>query len=419
MPRILHLGVGNFHRAHQAAYTAAADGDWRITGVVMGNVSLYDVMSNGQGYSLGVRGAKGMTTQHITVHDRMILARNAPQAVIDAFVDPDLHIVTLTITEKGYCLDAATGELDLANPAIAADLVDNPTSAMGLLTHGLARRAQAGLSPLTVICCDNLSGNGGKLQRAVSSFAHASSLALDEKTCFPDTMVDRITPASPDVSGPVITEKFSEWVIEENFAGPRPDWEAAGAEFTADVAPFEMRKLRLLNAAHSWLAYAGQMSGHTYVHEAMSDPDLRKAVESLWDEAQGTLPDAVRSSTPAYRAALIDRFSVSEMRHALAQIGADGSLKLRERIAPLIMENANAEQATNAVAVWIAFVLRKANANIDLIDPNAEGIAQIISDAADLNETCEKLTDLIGIVAPPKDWVTSLPNLVRGYLGRV
>jgi len=416
MSRILHIGVGNFHRAHQAVYTADAGGDWRITGVVMGNTALFDFMAESGAYDIGIQGENGTATRKIAVHDRMILARRDPGAVVDAFVDPDVYVVTLTITEKGYCLDPATDALDLSNPAISADLGGKPKSAIGLLAYGLAARSAAGLPPLTVISCDNLSGNGEKLKSAVFTFADKVGLTLETSTCFPNTMVDRITPATSGVSEPVITEEFTEWVIEDRFAGPHPDWEAAGAEFTQDVAPFEMRKLRLLNAAHSWLAYAGQLAGYSYVHEAMADPKLKAAVDRLWDEAQMTLPDVVQSSTASYRAALVDRFAVADMRHALAQIGADGSLKLRERIVPLISSDHSTPQAREAVAAWIAFVLQKQQLRETLIDPNANVISQIIKDTQDTAGVCSKLVELIGVLNPTDDWMSALVQQVQKYL---
>ena len=410
MARILHLGVGNFHRAHQAWYTAHAGGDWRITGVVMRNTALFQAMQSGAGYTLGIRGPGELETENITLHDRMILANRDPALVVAAFADPDLQIVTLTITEKGYCLDAATGALDLAHPDIVGDLAGQPKSAVGLLAHGLALRAAKGLGPLTVLSCDNLSGNGRKLATATADFARAAALRIDAHTRFPDTMVDRITPATTPAlaaeiaaaaaapaPAPVMTEAFTEWVIEDNFAGQRPAWETAGAELVRDVAPFEMRKLRLLNAAHSWLAYAGLLAGHTYVHQAIADPMLADGVERLWDEAQRSLPVAVQDSTAAYRAALRARFAVPEMRHELAQIAVDGSLKLRERIAPLLQGGRDAPQASDVVAVWIAFILRCHRSGAPLADANADKIAAIIQNAPDLRGLCAALAQLVGV----------------------
>ena len=410
MARILHLGVGNFHRAHQAWYTAHAGDDWHITGVVMRNTTLFQAMQAGAGYRLGIRGPDGLETENITLHDRMILASRDPALVLAAFADPDLQIVTLTITEKGYCLDAATGALDLAHPDIVGDLAGQPKSAVGLLAHGLARRAAKGLGPLTVLSCDNLSGNGRKLARATADFARAAGVRIDAHTRFPDTMVDRITPATTPrlaaeiaaaaaapAPAPVMTEAFTEWVIEDDFAGPRPAWETAGAELVRDVAPFEMRKLRLLNAAHSWLAYAGLLAGHTYVHQAMADPRLANGVERLWDEAQRSLPKVVQDSTAAYRAALRARFAVPEMRHELAQIAVDGSLKLRERITPLLQGGRDAPQAGDVIAVWIAFVLRCHRSGTPLADANADKIAAHVQNAPDLRGVCAALAQLVGV----------------------
>jgi fructuronate reductase len=410
MPRLIHLGLGNFHRAHQAWYTAQAGEDWRITGVVMRNAALFDALQSGNGYALGIRSSDGLRTEQITLHDKVLLASRDPAAVIDAFADPDLMAVTLTITEKGYCLDPATGKLDLDNPVIKADLEGQPTSAIGLLALGLARRMEAGLGPLTVLSCDNLSGNGHKLGAAISDFAKAAQLRTQPDTRFPDTMVDRITPATTETRSneiaasagqpavmPVMTEAFTEWVIEDNFAASRPAWELAGAELVPDVAPYEKRKLRLLNASHSWLAYAGLLSGHRYVHEAMADTDLRASVERLWDEAVETLPDSVKDTAPAYRAALLDRFAVAEMRHELIQIATDGSLKMRERIVPLLVNGRDAPQAFDAVAAWIAFALQTHQRGETLSDPNSARITEMIDAARDNRLAISQLADLIGM----------------------
>ncbi|MBF9030586.1 mannitol dehydrogenase family protein [Rhodobacterales bacterium HKCCE3408] len=430
MPRLLHLGLGNFHRAHQAWYTAHAGGDWRITGVAMRNAALCEAMRDGKGYTLGIRGADGLRTERIGIHDRVILAGHDPEAVIAAFADPDLRVVTLTITEKGYCLSPTTGGLDLSNPTVVADLTGEPRGALGLLAHGLARRYGAALPPLTVLSCDNLSGNGHRLAKAMADFAAAAGLRIHPDTRFPNSMVDRITPATTDAlsaeiaaasghddAAPVMTEAFTEWVIEDDFAGPRPEWEKAGAELVPDVAPYEMRKLRLLNAAHSWLAYAGQLAGHAYVHEAMADPALRDGVERLWDEAQATLPEVVLPSTPAYRDALVDRFAVAEMRHSLAQIAVDGSLKLRERVAPLIRPDAQTPQATEAVAAWIAYVLRIHAGGGELRDANAERIAAAIDPADGLGAVAIALSGMIGLGHAPDGWHTALAARVSALAG--
>jgi fructuronate reductase len=416
MPRILHLGLGNFHRAHQAWHTARAGG-WQITGVVMGNGALYEAMTRqGGAYHLGIRGADGLQVHRIAVHDRLLLARDDPKAVIAAIAESDVQIITLTVTEKGYCL-GMDGRLDLGAPAIVADLQHGPRSAVGMLAHGLALRS----APVTVISCDNISNNGQKLRAAVVDFARAAGLSLKVDISFPDTMVDRITPATTEMirseieaacgvvdATPVLTEAFSEWIIEDNFAGPRPPWEAAGVEIVPDVGPYEMRKLRLLNAAHSYLAYAGLLAGYHYVHEAMADPALRAGVERLWDEAQATLPEGIQPSIPAYRAALSERFAVAEMRHKLAQIACDGSLKLRERVVPLVTGPADTPQARQTIAAWIAFVVRTKNLDQKLNDPHADRIALIFAETLMTPARCKSLTDLIGLSDVSDDWRDAL-----------
>ena len=431
MPRLLHLGLGNFHRAHQAWYTARANAFngpmWHITGIAMRNAALRDAMeAQGGRYALGIRGPEGLRVDQIAVHDRVLVASEDAGAVLDAIADPDMRIITVTVTEKGYHL--GDGGLDLDAPEIAADLTsDVPQTAIGLLSRGLARRFKAGAGPVTVISCDNISGNGGKLAAAVTAFARAAGDRIDPATTFPDTMVDRITPATspriraeieaatgqPDAA-PVMTEAFSEWVIEDRFAGPRPDWHRVGVEITPDVAPFEKRKLRMLNAAHSWLAYSGQLAGHRYVHEAMADAELRAGVEALWDEAAQTLPDALAPTLPAYRAALIQRFEVAEMRHELAQIGMDGSLKLRERLVPILTGlEGDAPQTIRAIAAWVVFLARAVAEGRDIADPKAEALVQAVRDnpAAPV----PALAQHIGLGDAPQGWTRAIARAVADY----
>lgn len=425
MPQILHLGLGNFHRAHQAWYTARTAG-WKITGVVMGNEALYEVMKRQHGvYHLGIRSANEFQIHRIAVHDRLLLAQADPQAVVEAIADPRAQIITLTITEKGYNLDQ-DGRLDLGSPSIAQDLNQYPRSAIGMLAHGLAIRT----APVTVISCDNVSGNGQKLRTAVADFARAAGLKLTSDIRFPNTMVDRITPATTEsirseieaASGivdqvPVLTEAFSEWIIEDDFAGLRPPWETAGVEIVQNVMPYEMRKLRLLNAAHSYLAYVGLIAGHRYVHEAIADASMRARVELLWDEAQATLPDSIQASIPAYRAALIERFAVVEMRHELAQIACDGSLKLRERILPIVARSPDAPQARQALAAWIAFVIDARRQGQALRDVNAVRIASLFDEACDTASLCKSLTNFLGLTHFSSAWGEALTSdVVR--LGR-
>jgi fructuronate reductase len=419
MPRIVHLGLGNFHRAHQAWYTARANAldpaapQWAITGVAMRSTGLRDALARqGNRYALGIRGAAGLRVEELAVHDRLLVAAEDPGAVLSAIAEHETQIITLTVTEKGYYLNADTGRLDLSGPEIVADLAcDLPQTAIGLLARGLALRAARNGGPMTALSCDNISGNGAKLAAAVADFLNRCGLSADNRTTYPDTMVDRITPAiSPALRGeieaacghadaaPVMTEAFSEWVIEDRFAGPRPDWHRVGIEIVPDVAPFEMRKLRLLNAAHSYLAYAGQLAGHRYVHQAMADPGLRAGVERLWDEAGRSLPAALATTLPAYRAALIARFSVPEMQHELAQIAMDGSLKMRERLVPIILETAGeAPQALATIAAWIAYLRSAVAQGRAIADPNAEMLTGLILGGSDPSDLSTVVARLIGL----------------------
>lgn len=393
MPRIVHLGFGNFHRAHQAWYTQLANAlggpQWSITGVSMNRTDLRDALkSNAFHYSLGLKGVDGLTIERMTVHDTVLVARETPKEVIQSIAMPETQIVSLTITEKGYSLDA-TGRLDLSAGAIKADLgSDQPIGAIGLLTRGLWQRS-ASIEPITVMSCDNLSGNGRLVKQAVHDFAEAAGWDmagyLKANVSFPDSMVDRITPATTDRTveqiekltgvpepSPVITETFSEWVIEDHFAGARPDWHNVGAVFSTEVGAYEARKLRLLNASHSLLAYGGLLRGHDYVHEAISDPVLRQKVAALWQEAIATLPASIRTSSEAYCDALIARFEVPAIRHELRQIAADGSLKLPVRLFSAAEERRALKLASPALCDSIASWFAYASRNTFSADPQAE-----------------------------------------------
>ena len=366
MPRILHLGVGNFFRAHLADYTQNCP-DWRITGVSFRSPTVRDgLAAQGYGYTLLVKGAEGTERRKITCLDHILVAPEDPGAVLDAIASDAHDIISLTVTEKAYALDA-DGRL---RPDAPEDGV------VATLTRGLAQRH----SPVTVLCCDNLPDNGAKVKRAVRDYAGRLGVTLPPLITFPGTMVDRITPATTDAirveaDDPmaVPTEAFTEWVIEDNFAGPRPDW--PGVQWVDDVAPHEMRKLRMLNGAHSYLAYAGTLKGHTFVHEAVADPDLRATTQALMREAAETLPQDVHSQTDAYAKALLTRFENPALEHKLRQIAMDGSQKLPIRIVATLRDRGGNEPALNAaVTAWIDFVKGEVAAGRPLDDPRAEDL---------------------------------------------
>ncbi|MBZ9815482.1 mannitol dehydrogenase family protein [Mesorhizobium sp. CA7] len=387
-PGIVHLGVGAFHRAHQAAYVDAclADGesDWGIIGVSLRSPDTRDALAPQDGlYTLAIRDSAGEQLQVIGSIQSLLVAPEDPGAVLTALTDPRIRIVTLTITEKAY-LRAADGTLDSAHPEIVHDLANpvSPKTAHGFLAESLARRRAAGTPPFTVLCCDNLPANGATLHRLLVEFAKLRDVQtgsgdrplaghIADEVAFPSSMVDRIVPATTDadrarIAGelsiddawPVMTEPFRQWVIEDRFPAGRPAWEKFGVTMVEDVGPFEDMKLRLLNGAHSGIAYLGLLSGHATVDRAFADPSIRQFVDWLWAEAIPTLPQQAGLDTSAYTAELAERFSNTALAHRTAQIANDGSQKLPQRIVASALARLEAgllpEHLSLVVAAWIA-----------------------------------------------------------------
>jgi fructuronate reductase len=328
-------------------------------------------------------------------------------------VAPGTRIVSLTITEKGYCHDAASGQLDTRHPDIAADLAwpARPTSAIGYIVAALARRRDAGLAPFTVLSCDNLLDNGGLLKRLVLDLAARRDPALAQWIAvhgkFPATMVDRIVPAATptDVADAAMLiglrdaaalshEPFLQWVIEDDFVGgERPDWTRGGAEFVHDVAPYERMKLRMLNAAHSALAYLGYLAGYQTIGEAQADPAFAAYCDRLWrSEAIPMLSGIARPALEHYATTLAQRFANPSIRHRTWQIAMDGSLKLPVRIVPTIMalRSANLPAPCHilAIAAWMRYVggRDEFGAAIDVRDPLATTLRAALDAAGDTPE---------------------------------
>lgn len=380
-PGIVHLGVGAFHRAHQAAYVDAClangESDWGITGVSLRSPDTRDALKPQDGlYTLAIRDSAGEQLQVIGSIQSLLVAPEDPGAVLAALTDPRTRIVTLTITEKAY-LRAADGALDSAHPDIVHDLANpgSPKTAHGFLAESLARRRVAGTPPFTVLCCDNLPANGATLHRLLIEFAKLRDADLArhvaEEIAFPSSMVDRIVPATTDAdrpriadelglddSWPVMTEPFRQWVIEDRFPAGRPAWEKFGVAMVEDVRPFEDMKLRLLNGAHSGIAYLGLLSGHATVDRAFADPSIRQFVDRLWAEAIPTLPRDAGLDPIPYTAELAARFSNTALAHRTAQIANDGSQKLPQRIVASALARLEAgllpEHLSLVVAAWIA-----------------------------------------------------------------
>ncbi|MGH7020128.1 MAG: mannitol dehydrogenase family protein, partial [Brevundimonas sp.] len=323
---VVHLGIGAFHRAHQAVVfdDALASGDlrWGVLGASLRSPGVRDQLNPQDGlYTLVVREGADEHLRVIGAGRGVLVGPEDPAALVAAMAEAEVHIVTLTVTEKGYRLDPATGDLLLGDPEVAADLADiaAPRTAPGFIVAALQARKAAGLKPFTVISCDNLPHNGQRIRAGVIAMARRIDPALaawiEAEGAFPQTMIDRIVPATTpdDVArlsarlgvedqGMVKAEPFTQWVIEDWFAGERPDFAVFGVQLTDAVEPWEDAKLRLLNGAHSAVAYLGALSGYEHVHEAIAVSAFRAFIEALWDEAQTTLNPPPGLDVAAYRA---------------------------------------------------------------------------------------------------------------------
>ena len=396
---IVHLGIGAFQRAHQAMYTeaaiAAGDNRWGIVGASLRSPAVRDALAPQDNlYTLAVRGAEGERLQVIGAIKETLVAPEDPQALLRRLSDPAVTIVTLTVTEKGYCYDPATTALDEAHPDIVHDLAnpDRPRTAPGFLVEALRRRRAARVHAFTVLCCDNLPHNGRTVARIVARFAELRDRPLAgyirNEVAFPSTLVDRITPATTDDdraaisqrlgvadAAPVVTEPFSQWVIEDRFPGGRPDWSLAGAEFVTDVAPYENMKLRLLNGSHSTLAYLGYLAGYETVSDTMQDANYRRLAEGVMDDAATTLKMPPGADVAAYKRALIQRYANPALKHRTWQICMDGSQKLPQRLLGTIRDRLAAgapiDRLVMGVAGWMRYVtgIDEQGKPIDVRDP--------------------------------------------------
>jgi len=414
---IVHLGPGAFFRGHQAVYTDDAigmdGGDWAICGVSLRSASVRDGLAEQDGlYTLATLD-HDVSYRIVGALKELMVAPEDPGAVIERLADPAVRVVTLTITEKGYCL-TSDGELNEENRDIVHDLgnPDEPKSAIGYLVAGLARRRNNGSSPFACISCDNLPDNGHKLRDAVITLARKrdESLAawIRSNVAFPRTMVDSITPATDDAlvervrneagiddAWPIQREAFKQWVIE-NFDGPRPAWDKAGATFTDNVAALEHAKLKLLNGPHSATAYLGFLAGYETVYEAVSDEAFIRFIRTM--TTKETIPGLEAPEgldLTVYRDAIIDRFQNPEIRHLLSQIAWDGTQKLPVRIISTIRENLAADRPVMAhclaLAGWRQFIINALQENREIVDPMNDVFAdQPWAKATDTVTTAEK-----------------------------
>ncbi|HAT2782622.1 fructuronate reductase [Citrobacter koseri] len=401
VPRIVHLGFGAFHRAHQAVYAdilAAEHGsDWGYTEVnlIGGEQQIADLKNQDRLYTVAEMSADAWTARVVGVVKNALHAQvDGLETVLAAMCEPQVAIVSLTITEKGYCHSPATGQLMLDHPAIVADLQNpqQPKSAPGVIVAALARRRAAGLPAFTVMSCDNMPENGHVMRNVICAYAQAVDAGLAawiaQNVTFPSTMVDRIVPAMTaetldkieqltgvrDPAG-VACEPFRQWVIEDNFVAGRPEWEKAGAELVADVLPFEEMKLRMLNGSHSFLAYLGYLSGYQHINECMEDEHFRRAARALMLEEQAPTLNVTGVDLTRYADMLIARYSNTGLRHRTWQIAMDGSQKLPQRMLDSVrwhlVHHHRFDLLALGVAGWMRYVggVDEQGNRIDVSDP--------------------------------------------------
>lgn len=431
-PGIVHLGLGAFYRAHGAIYTSEAiaksGGDWGIVGVSLVRPVQRDLLEpQGFAYTALELAPEDEIPRLIDVITDVLVAREDPKAVLEVMSDPAIRIVTLTVTEKGYCHEPSTGGLNRSHADVVYDLAnDLPRSALGYLVRALQRRRDAGVSPFTVLCCDNLPENGKVAQGVVLEMARLIDPDLADwiatNGAFPSTMVDRIVPATKqedidklaDKTGvldlsPVVHEPFRQWVIEDNFVNnDRPDYGAAGAQLVSDVTQFEHMKLRCLNGTHSSLAYLGYLAGHETICDTVSNQDFAAYCQHLWNaEIIPCLTAPEGTDLQEYAQSLFDRYSNPAIRHLTWQIAMDGSQKLPQRILGTIEENLAAGRDCSglilAVAAWLRYVggVDENGASIDVRDPLADRLKQLSNGAKDATGKVDALLSVSEIFQKP------------------
>jgi len=387
MPGIVHIGVGGFHRAHEAVYLddLMAGGmaqEWGICGVglrpadkAMRNALIpQDCL-----YTVVARSAEGDAARVVGSLVRYLFAPEETEAVLDALAAPQTRIVSLTITEGGYNFNQATGAFNAEHPDVVHDLANpaHPTSVFGYLAEALDRRRQAGGGPFTVLSCDNVPENGDMARTTLLAFAALRDPALHDwiaaHAAFPNSMVDRITPQTTDAdremvqdefgiedAWPVVCEPFRQWIIEDHFSNGRPPLEQVGVQFTSDVRPYEMMKLRLLNASHSAMGYLGFLAGFPFIHEIMADDVFRAYVKRLMDEEVTPLLAPVPGVDLAeYKATLLTRFANPAIKDQTTRICLDGSSKVPKFLLPSLREalgRGPSALLTLAVAGWFRYL---------------------------------------------------------------
>jgi len=439
---IVHIGVGGFHRAHQAMYLdelmrAGLAHDWAICGLGLlpGDAAMRDALKAQDGlYTLVVKHPDGSTQARVigSIVD-YLFGPEDPEAALARMADPATRIVSLTVTEGGYNVNQVTGEFDLTNLAVRADLEPGavPTTSFGYVIEALRRRRAAGTAPFTVMSCDNIQGNGDNARRMFGAFARAKDPDLadwiEAEVPFPNCMVDRITPVTTDAdrelvaerfgiedAWPVVTEPFTQWVLEDDFVSGRPPYEQAGVQVVEDVTPYELMKLRLLNVSHQGIAYLGYLAGYRLVHDVAQDPMFATFLRGYMDHEGGpTLRPLPGVDLETYKSTLIERFSNPYVRDTVARLCAESSDRIPNWLVPVIGENlASGGEVTRSaliVASWARYAegADEQGEPIEIVDRIAErvhaaALAQNEDDLAFLRDR-----DLFGDLVEDERFVTA------------
>ncbi|MEJ6640630.1 MAG: mannitol dehydrogenase family protein [Octadecabacter sp.] len=447
---IVHLGVGAFHRAHQAVITddalATDGGDWRIIGVSLRSEAMAQALNPQNGlYTLIECGDAGTSARVIGAISRVISVD--PKATLAALCDPAIRIVTITVTEKGYAIDRSTRAPDPRDPVVVADLANShaPCGILGLLCEALEQRRAADVDPFTVLSCDNLPENGALLRDGLVGFARLSGnndLAdwIIDNVAFPSSMVDRITPAATSATyeeavnqtgcedrAAVETEPFIQWIIEDDFPTGRPQWEAGGALFVDEVAPYERMKLTMLNGSHSMLACAGFLAGRKFVRDVMSDPDLCVLVKGHLAASADLLPTLTGVDFSDYADALAERFRNPAIDHQTYQIATDGTKKLPQRIfqpaKQALEDGKDLRPFAFATAMWMRYCMGVLDdgTRFDLKDPRSAELTAALSKApqtaSDISKVLHELPNLIPMeLSASNEWRRHIEDVLSAVL---
>jgi mannitol 2-dehydrogenase len=433
---IAHIGVGGFHRAHQAFYTDAlmnqGEGhDWSICGVGLRpeDRAVHDALA-GQDYlyTLFELGDTPDTeTRIIASISGMLLAEDDVQALIDKLASPEIRIVSLTITEGGYCIDDSNGEFMTHLPQIQYDLAhpNAPKTMFGFLCAALSKRRAAGTPAFTVMSCDNLPHNGAVARKALLAFATLRDADLHDwiaaNVSFPNAMVDRITPMTStahrlqlhdekgiDDAWPVVCEPFVQWVLEDKFVDGRPAWEKVGVQFTDDVTPYEEMKIKLLNGSHLALTYLGSLKGYRFVHETMNDPQFVAYIRAYMDlDVTPQLASVPGIDLEGYKDTLIERFSNQAIADQLERVCSDGSSKFPKFTIPtinrLILDQGNLDRASLVVAAWALYLKGNPDeqgGSYKIVDPRAEFCKALVADDALTTKRLLAVEEIVGAAIP-------------------